>query len=375
MKDTKFYLALDIGAGAGAKIGIFSENKELLHDMMLPKSEYGSNGEQFSQAIIKIVDNNIGISGLKIQNLLAIGICCAGILKSDGTFILFKNQSQFNGYNIRKSLEDHYNVPTEIENDADAGGLAEWSVLNMELCYWVFGGGWGGVWISKDGDIKHPSYDWDGKDNSLHCSNEPGYTIALDKLKLKTLFYKVDASYDRFERILKEDKSLPDSVLVGPNNDPDTLRAEAILSGPGRCRLFRAVVGDDNFYERFLDIREVEQMHDPSVAGAHISKLSSMGVEAATKTDKLYGEILAVAAQSLITTSIKDGMTPGIPLCLGGKPSYALPYFGPSCQKTLSGLGVFNYLRPSVIDESGKSANMLGAYVIATRAFKRIKNS
>lgn len=373
MKQIRFYIALDIGAGAGAKIGIFSDRKELLHEMMLPKSQYGSRGDQFSAALVNIIDTNVLLAGLNPEKLLSIGICCAGILASDGTFQLFKNQPQFNGYNIKKSLEDHYQVPAQIENDADAGGLAEWSVLNMELCYWVFGGGWGGVWISKEGDIMHPSYDWDGKDSSLHCSNEPGYSIALDKFKLKTLFYNVGASYDRFEKILKDDESLPDTVLIGPNNDYETLRAETILSGPGRCRLFRAVVGDDTFYERFLNIHEVAGMHDPTVAGAHISKLSSMGVGAAIKTDKLYGEILAVAAQVLISKSVRDGMNPGIPLCLGGKPSYALPYFGPSCQKSLSSMGIFNYLRPSVIDESGQSANMLGALVIAELALNKKK--
>ncbi len=371
MKNKRFYLALDIGAGAGAKMGIFDEYSNLIIEMMLPKQDYGNNGKEFSGAIISLVDNYIHKAKLEPSNLLAIGICCAGILSSDGRFILFKNQPQFNGYNLREDLENYYKVPTKIENDADAGGLAEWSILKMELCYWVFGGGWGGVWISKHGEIMYPSYDWDGKDSSLHCSNEPGYSIALDKLTLKTLFYKADTSYDRFERILIEDQSLPDSVILGPNGDVNTLRAETILSGPGRCRLFRAVVGDDTFYKRFLDINEVSQMHDPSVAGAHISKLSSMGVETAIRTDKLYGEILALAAQTLITTSINDGMTPGIPLCLGGKPSYALPYFGPSCQTSLSKKGIYNYIRPSVLDESGKSANMLGALVIAELAYKK----
>ncbi len=196
MKNINYYLALDIGAGAGAKMGIFSTDKKLIKEMMLPKSEYGSHGDQFAKALIKKIDTSVLEAGLSPENMLAIGLCCAGILASNGTFQLFKNQPQFNGYNLREALNKNYNVPTQIENDADAGGLAEWSVLKMELCYWVFGGGWGGAWISKDGDIKHPSYDWDGRDDSLHCSNEPGYSIALDKLKLKTLFYKVDASYD-----------------------------------------------------------------------------------------------------------------------------------------------------------------------------------
>lgn len=371
MIGVKFYITLDIGAGAGAKMGIFSENKELLHEMMLSKKEYGQTGDDFAKNLSRVIDEHIKVSGLEKDNLLAIGICCAGILASDGSFLLFKNQPQFNGYNIRLALEEYYNVPTGIENDADAGGLAEWSVLKMELCYWVFGGGWGGVWISKEGEIMYPSYDWNGDDNSLHVSNEPGYSIPLDKMLLKSLFYKLGVSYDNFERILREDPSLPETVIIGPNRDKGSLRAETILSGPGRCRLFRSVVGDDTFYERFLDIHEVNEMHDPTVAGAHISKLSSMGVKAALKTDKLYGEILALAARTLINKSKSDGMKDGIPICLGGKPSYALPYFGPACQKSLGNTGIYNYIRPSVIDESGRSANMLGALVIAEMAYQK----
>ena len=76
-----------------------------------------------------------------------------------------------------------------------------------------------------------------------------------------------------------------------------------ILSGPGRCRLFRAVVGDDDFYNRFLDIHETRQMTDPSIAGAHISKLSNMRVDSAVNTDRLFGKILAQATLILCQAS------------------------------------------------------------------------
>jgi hypothetical protein len=149
-----------------------------------------------------------------------------------------------------------------------------------------------------------------------------------------------------------------------------SLRAEVILSGPGRCRLFRAITGDEDFYERFLDIHEIEQMTDPSVAGKPIDKLSRMRVEAAVNTDRLYGKILAEATRILVKRASADGLPDGIPICLGGKPSYALPYFGPSAQRRLGRLGVMNYLRPSVQDERGTNANLVGAAVLADRAAK-----
>jgi hypothetical protein len=60
-----------------------------------------------------------------------------------------------------------------------------------------------------------------------------------------------------------------------------------------------------------------------------------------------------------------DGLPEALPICLGGKPSYALPYFGPTAQRRLGAAGVMSYLRPSVIDERGFNANLVGAAVLA----------
>jgi hypothetical protein len=63
----------------------------------------------------------------------------------------------------------------------------------------------------------------------------------------------------------------------------------------------------------------------------------------------------------------RDGLPNGAPICLGGKPSYALPYFGPSTQRRLGAGGLMSYLRPSVIDERGLNANLVGAAVLADK--------
>ena len=213
--------------------------------------------------------------------------------------------------------------------------------------------------------VKFPALDWNGDDRTLHYTNEPGYAIPLDKLMLKTLFYQYGASFDRFEQLAVEELNPPAGKLTGPGGDANTVRAEVILSGLGRCRLFRAVVGDDDFYTRFLDIREKRQMTDPSVAGKHISKLSNMRVEPAVNTDRMFGRILAEATLIMFKQARKEGLREGLPICLGGKPSYALPYFGPSAQSRLGAAGIMSYLRPSVIDERGFNANLVGAAVLA----------
>ncbi len=365
MKDTNYYLALDLGTGLGTKLALFEGTQKQIAEDILKVDKYGEGFHSYAAALERAIRIFIKKSDVTLKKIRAVGIASAGILKDDGTFQLIQNSPEFNGYNLKKTLEDIFNLPTAIDNDANAGGLAEWSILRMEILYWVFGGGWGGVWISREGDVRFPATNWDGRDESLHPTNEPGYIIPLNKLDLKNLFYEVHASYERFERILAEEKG--ENALTGPCGSTDTLRAEVILSGPGRCRLFRAIVGDDTFYERFLDIRETEKMTDPSVAGEYISKLSSMRVESAINTDRLYGKVLAYATRELLRRARKDGMPENIPICLGGKPSYALPYFGPSTQRVLGKMGFMNYLRPSVIDERGINANLMGAAVLASK--------
>lgn len=360
------YLALDLGAGQGTKVGLFRGTKELQAETVFPIESYGPDFASYSEGLLGWILRLLEDHGLSATDIQATGIATAGILTDEGAFQLIHNLDHFNGHNLRSFFQERLDRPTAIENDANAGALAEWSVLQVELLYWVFGGGWGGAWISRDGRVMYPSVNWSGKDEDLHFSNEPGYAIPLEKLTLESLFTEVQSSYPRFERILAED--LGEGASVGPGGRQDALRAETILSGPGRCRLFRAVVADDDFYERFLDIHETRQMSDPSIAGRHISKLSSMRVEAALNTDRLYGKILAHATRILLRQAQADGLTEGAPICLGGKPSYALPYFGPSAQRLFGRFGLMNYLRPSVIDERGLNANLVGSAVLAALA-------
>ncbi len=360
-----YYLSVDLGAGQGTKLAIFQGIHTLVKETILHIDTYGPDFDSYCRALEKKIISLLKELDMPVKTIKSIGIASAGILKNDGTFQLIANIASFNNHNLKKALFEMFDLPTAIDNDANAGALAEWSVLRTELLYWVFGGGWGGAWVSKEGVVRFPSTDWDNNDASLHLTNEPGYAIGLNKLDIRPLFSEVNASYERFEEILRNE--LGAKALIGPDNDSNSLRAETILSGPGRFRLFRAIVGDDDFYERFLDISEAEGISNPAEAGRYISKLSGMRVETAVNTDRLYGKILAFATRQLIRTSKKDGLPDNIPICLGGKPSYALPYFGPSAQRVLGKMGFLNYLRPSVVDERGINANLLGAAVLAAK--------
>jgi hypothetical protein len=94
-------------------------------------------------------------------------------------------------------------------------------------------------------------------------------------------------------------------------------------------------------------------------------------VEPAVNTDRLFGRVLAEATLTIFKQARKDGVREDLPICLGGKPSYALPYFGPSAQSRIGAAGIMSYLRPSVIDERGFNANLVGAAVLAEQTAAR----
>lgn len=361
-------VAIDLGAGGGAKIGVFASPERPLAETILPVGEYGGTAGALADRLVGKAEALLDKSGLAMADVRAIGIATPGLLRSDGSHLLSANIGFLCENNLKQLVEDRASAPVAIDNDANAGGLAEWAVLRVELLYWVLGGGWGGAWISKEGEVRFPSLDWDRDDSSLHYTNEPGYATPLEKTELRRLAQEAGVSYERLEAILAEDLADEDGVVRGPSGNPDHVRAEALLSGPGRWRLFRAVAGEDKSYQRFLSADGIAEIDDPSVAGKHIDTLSKCGVESALAADRLFGEILAYAAAIQFEQACGDGMPDRIPVCLAGKPSLALPFFGPAAQAAMVRRGMLAYLRPSAVDERGSNPNLLGAAVLAAKA-------
>ena len=365
MNTDKYYAALDIGAGRGAKIAFFTTDGQIASESLLGVEDYCLEFSEFAATLAQ----RIKMPFLPMEKSSPWASLRRGILNSDGGFQLFANCARYNGHNIRKSMEKPLTCRSHRQRCQHRRPRRVVRTQNG-TALWVFGGGWGGAWVSEDGQILHPAHDWDGRDSSLHYTNEPGYAIPLSKHKLRLLFLEVGASYELFEQYLTEDPDLPESVLQGPGGSADSLRAEVILSGPGRCRLFRALVGDDTFYERFLDIHELTQINDPSIAGKYISKLSSMRVESAINTDRLYGKILAEAAKIMLNNRGFRRPERRPSHLLRGQAQLCPPLFRTLLSEDPGKMGIMSYLRPSVLDEKNLNANLVGASVLAKRAYE-----
>ena len=157
-------------------------------------------------------------------------------------------------------------VPSFSRNDADAGAFGEWTQRQHALLYWAFGGGWGGAWISEEGKILPPPRDWYGDESELHYTSEPGYAIPLEKVSMTFLFEKAGVSFDTFLSLCHNGKT-DQAHLVGPSGKANSIRAETILSGLGRWRLFQLFSAEDESFKTELNENSLEKLKSPQTAG------------------------------------------------------------------------------------------------------------
>ncbi|HNY27893.1 MAG TPA: ROK family protein [Candidatus Sumerlaeota bacterium] len=362
----KYFVGIDLGTGSGAKVGLFKDHDTQIAETLLPRSRYGQTPESVTEALTQSVYHLLKKYNKTFTDLHAVGIATPGLLASDFSYVLASNLPFLNGFNLAEAIEASIGAPVSIENDANAGALAEWSVARTEILYWVFGGGWGGAWVSAEGEIRFPSVDWDGDDASLHYTSEPGYATPLSKEVTRSFLSDAGGDPDHFFNILRRDMAA-DGPLLGPSGSTENLRAEMALSGPGRHRMFRALTHNDHTYQMHLTPQERELIYDPEKAGPIIARLTAVRAHSALQVDRLFGRLLAEAAETVINKALEDGCRPGVPIFLGGKPSYALPHFGPTCQRIFGHKGIQSYLRPSIIDDRGLNANLVGAIVLAEK--------
>ncbi len=357
--------AIDVGAGSGAKVGIFEAasheaGPRLLAEAHVPVATYGAApgtmADALTEALRSLVEHESG------TEFRAVGIACPGLFKSGGETITAANLGFLAGASLPALLEERLGVPAVIANDADAGALAEWAVACEETLYWVLGGGWGGAWVSPDGSVMFPALDWDGRDESLHPTNEPGYSVPLATEALARILADEGGSLESFERILRADAG--DAASAGPGGRRDALRAEAVVSGPGRWRVFRALAGPD-FGEGLSDV-ERHALGDPAAAGAVITALGERGMDVAVRTDRVFGRSLGEAGATVIAAAERDGCARGVGIRVAGGPAKALHLFGPHAEEALAHKGFGIRLLPSRVENDGRNANLLGAAVMAT---------
>ncbi|MFW5871011.1 MAG: ROK family protein [Verrucomicrobiota bacterium] len=374
MDSSILFAGVDIGAGSGAKIGIFDQYLVLLAETELAVEQYGLNAGDLVSGVRTCLSGMAEGLGACFADVAAAGVVGPGVYLSDGTIARAVNLSFLDGVNMKQLIEDKLGIPAGCMNDADAGALAEWRYHRTELVYWVLGGGWGGAWVARDGKIRNLPQRWDGNDGSIHPAAEPGYVLGLDKSWLSSVFSGAGISFSDFERLSLLARGEGTNVLLGPDNDPATVRAEAVVSGTGRWLIMRLFADKGGTLAAGLSCEDLEKLGKLSSAPEVLDKIKDRRMPLLKQTDSLFAEVFAEAAFKLLKKLEEDGCPGGAPVFLAGKPARAFFSFGPYMSGRLRAKGMMNGIFLSELQKKDLNPNLAGAGFLAGRAWKHKNN-
>ena len=151
----KKYISIDIG-GTAIKYGIICENAEIVLKGSL-KTEAWRGGPEILKKVIGIVEHLIEHTG---EAITGICISTAGMVDTERGSIFYSAPliPDYAGTEFKKTLEEKFHIPCEVENDVNCAGLAEYSSGAAKGCKVVLmltiGTGIGGC-IVLDGKVFH----------------------------------------------------------------------------------------------------------------------------------------------------------------------------------------------------------------------------
>ena len=122
---SSYNICLDIG---GTKIlgVIFDEKKNIVFRLKKKTQKDGDTSDNIEKVIISVVEEMIKNSGIKKNQIRAIGVGAPGVIDQDSGVILFSPNLPWRNYDIKTPMEKKFGVPFKIGNDVNVGVLGEY---------------------------------------------------------------------------------------------------------------------------------------------------------------------------------------------------------------------------------------------------------
>ncbi len=147
------YIGIDLG-GTNIAVGLVGDDGKLLKSVSTPTLSERDYTEIVND-MAKLVRGILSITGHTIDDIDGIGIGNPGTVDNENGIILYSNNLGWENANVREELNKYFDVPVNIENDANAAAFGEYSLYADKIKDFVFvtlGTGVGGG-IIIDGKI------------------------------------------------------------------------------------------------------------------------------------------------------------------------------------------------------------------------------
>ena len=142
-----YVLGVDVGGTKLATV-LATRRGEIVHKVRLPTE--ADKGPEFGVArVIAMIRQNLAETGIAPEDVIGIGVACGSPMDAERGIILGPpNLQTWNPVPIKERLEAEFGLYTQLENDANAGALAEWlfgaGLGKRDVVYMTMGTGIGG---------------------------------------------------------------------------------------------------------------------------------------------------------------------------------------------------------------------------------------
>jgi glucokinase len=149
-KEAPYVIGADVGGTKLATV-LSTRDGHILHKMRLPTE--AEKGPEFGVArLIAMIRENLAATGVSRPEIVGIGVACGSPMDAERGIILGPpNLQSWNPVPIKEILESEFGVYAQLENDANAGALAEWlfgaGKGRRHVVYMTMGTGIGGGMI------------------------------------------------------------------------------------------------------------------------------------------------------------------------------------------------------------------------------------
>ena len=119
-----YLIGIDVG-GMSIKGGVVTTEGELLFKTSIPTTEKYTSDYSISEDIKKVVDAVVKGANIDIKDVKGIGIGQPGSIDSKNGIIRYSNNIALENVPVVKELQQYYDLPIFINNDANCAALGE----------------------------------------------------------------------------------------------------------------------------------------------------------------------------------------------------------------------------------------------------------
>ena len=259
-----YVLGVDVGGTKLATV-LATRDGQIVHKVRLPTR--AERGPEFGVArLISMIRQNLAETAVVKQDVIGIGVACGSPMDAERGIILGPpNLQSWNPVPIKAALEGEFGLYTQLENDANAGALAEWlfgaGKGKRHVVYMTMGTGIGGGLI-LDGRLYRGANGNAGEVGHMRVVLEGGPRCGCGKRGCLEAFCSGPSIARRTREALK---AAPDSGILALAGSVESATAEHLFAAARQGDTLALRLVDETAHYVGVGLSNIIQALNPEV--------------------------------------------------------------------------------------------------------------